>query len=131
MPLNLLQCTVQYSPLLTTVWLQISVVSRLRNLAIKGIKGNSLVVWWLGLHTSTAGGTGLIPGGGTKILQTAWCGKNNKTKTNKQKLLKGIKAMYTANVAIDVDIIIDRHGFRHRWYIELHLRYLFWFLWKM
>ena len=25
------------------------------------------MVQWLGLHTSTAGGTGSIPGGGTKI----------------------------------------------------------------
>ena len=29
--------------------------------------GASLAVWWLRLHTSTAGGTGLIPGLGTKI----------------------------------------------------------------
>ena len=37
------------------------------------IWGNSLEVQWLGLWTSTAGGSGLIPGGGTKILQdTQW-----------------------------------------------------------
>ena len=30
--------------------------------------GTSLVVQWLGLHTSNAGGTGLISGRGTKIL---------------------------------------------------------------
>ena len=29
--------------------------------------GNSLVAQWLGLYTSTAGGTGSIPGQGTKI----------------------------------------------------------------
>ena len=31
--------------------------------------GNSLVVQWLGLRASTAGGTGLIPGQGTNIPQ--------------------------------------------------------------
>ena len=34
------------------------------------------MVQWLGLHTSTAGGSGLIPGQGTKILQgTQHCQK--------------------------------------------------------
>ena len=32
-------------------------------------KLNSLGVQWLGLHAFTAGGTGLIPGQGTEILQ--------------------------------------------------------------
>ena len=32
-------------------------------------EGTSLVVQWLGLCASTAGGTGSIPGQGTKILQ--------------------------------------------------------------
>ena len=31
--------------------------------------GNSLALQWLGLHASTAGGTGSIPGWGTKILE--------------------------------------------------------------
>ena len=31
---------------------------------------NSLVTQWLGLHASTAGGTGLIPDQGTRILHT-------------------------------------------------------------
>ena len=35
------------------------------------LTGNSLVVQWLGLLTSTAGGMGLIPGPGTKIHQAA------------------------------------------------------------
>ena len=34
--------------------------------------GTSLAVQWLELHASTAGGTGLIPGWGTKILQVEW-----------------------------------------------------------
>ena len=33
--------------------------------------GNSLVVQWIGLHASTAGGTGLIPGWRTKIPHAA------------------------------------------------------------
>ena len=37
--------------------------------------GNSLAVQWLGLHASTAGGKGLIPGRGTKISQATWHGQ--------------------------------------------------------
>ena len=37
--------------------------------------GNSLVVQWLGLCACTAGGTGSIPGWGTRILHTAWHGQ--------------------------------------------------------
>ena len=40
--------------------------------------GNSLVVQWLGLHASTAGGMGSIPGRGTKGLQAAWYGQLKK-----------------------------------------------------
>ena len=43
---------------------------------------NSLVVQWLGLHASTAGGLGSIPGQGTKIPQASWWGQKQ---TNKQK----------------------------------------------
>ena len=49
---------------------------------------NTLAVQWLGLHASTAGGTGLIPGQGTKILHAAWHGQkktpNAPTTQNKQ-----------------------------------------------
>ena len=38
--------------------------------------GNSLAVQWLGLHASTAGYTGSIPGPGTKIPQAAQCNPN-------------------------------------------------------
>ena len=34
--------------------------------------GNFLVVWWLRCHTSTAKGTGSIPGQGAKIPQAVW-----------------------------------------------------------
>ena len=48
--------------------------------------GTSLVVQWLRLHASNAGGAGSIPGRGTKIPHTAWHGpKIKKTKkTTKQ-----------------------------------------------
>ena len=36
--------------------------------------GSSLIAQWLRLHTSTAGGTGLIAGWGTKIPRTVWSG---------------------------------------------------------
>ena len=36
------------------------------------------MVQWLGLHTSTARGTGSIPGWGTKILHAAWSKKKKK-----------------------------------------------------
>ena len=32
-----------------------------------------MVVQWLGLHVSTAGGVGSIPGGGAKVLFTVKC----------------------------------------------------------
>ena len=40
--------------------------------ASQGICGTSLAVQWLRLHTSTAGGAGLISGWGTKILHAMW-----------------------------------------------------------
>ena len=36
--------------------------------------GSSLAVQWLGLHTLTGQGAGLIPGWGTKIPQATWHG---------------------------------------------------------
>ena len=38
--------------------------------------GTSQVVQWLRFCPSNAGGTGLIPGQGTKIPQAAGCGQN-------------------------------------------------------
>ena len=43
--------------------------------------GTSLVVQWLRLGASTAGGAGSIPGPGTKISHAAWYGQ--KIKINK------------------------------------------------
>ena len=45
------------------------------NLFIEGIPWRSQ---WLGLHASTTGGTSLIPGWGTKILQATWCDQTKK-----------------------------------------------------
>ena len=49
---------------------------------MKGIKdlGTSLLVLWLRLHASTAGGTDSIPGWGTKILHATWHGRKKKNK---------------------------------------------------
>ena len=43
-------------------------------------KGTSLVVQWLGLHASTAGGMRLIPGRGTKMPHAASAAKKKKKK---------------------------------------------------
>ena len=44
--------------------------------------GTSLVGLWLRLCAPSAGGMGLIPGQGTKILHVAHCSKKKKTQTN-------------------------------------------------
>ena len=45
---------------------------------VKGQPGTSLAVQWLRLHASNAGGTGSIPGQGTKIPHAAWQGQRIK-----------------------------------------------------
>ena len=45
---------------------------------IYGGQGSSLLVQWLARHASTAGGTSLIRGQGTKILQATWHGQKKK-----------------------------------------------------
>lgn len=40
--------------------------------------GNSMVVQWIGLYIFTAKGLDLIPGWGTKILETAWHNQKRK-----------------------------------------------------
>ena len=44
------------------------------------VLGNSLVVWWLGLCASTAGGTGSSPGQGSRFCQKAQPPKKMKIK---------------------------------------------------
>ena len=51
----------------------------------KALSGTSLVVQWLGLHASPAGGMGLIPGWGTKTPQAEQDGQ----KLKKKKKAKG------------------------------------------
>lgn len=41
--------------------------------------GNFLATQWLRPHASTAGGTSLIPGQGTKVLHVIWGGKKKKS----------------------------------------------------
>ena len=60
----------------------------------KGRKGNSLMVQWLGLSVSTAGGTGSISGRGTKISQCAMPPikkKEERRKGNEEKDRRGRK----------------------------------------
>ena len=45
---------------------------------LKKQSGNSLVVQWLRLCASTAGGASVTLGGGTKILHPSQCGQKKK-----------------------------------------------------
>ena len=45
---------------------------------LRMFSGNSLVIQWLGLHISTAGDPGSVPGQGAKILQDALCSQKKK-----------------------------------------------------
>ena len=47
-------------------------------------QGTSLAVQWLRLGASTAGGTGSIPGHGTKIPHATLCSQKKKKKSNSQ-----------------------------------------------
>ena len=51
---------------------------------LKFSDGNSLMVQWLGFRPSTAGGTGLIPGGGTKIPHAKWHGQKKEKGKRKE-----------------------------------------------
>ena len=50
----------------------------LENWLLKSCTGSSLVVQWLRLHTSTAEGTGSMPGRGAKISHAVWCDQKEK-----------------------------------------------------
>ena len=49
----------------------------------KGIRGNSLVIQWLGFCALIAEDLGSVPGQGTKIPQAMWCGQKRKGKKKK------------------------------------------------
>ena len=63
--------------------------------------GTSLAVQWLRLHASTAGGVGLIPCWGTRILHAA---------------LRGQKKRYNHSIAVDV-AISNQVGVDYTWLI--------------
>ena len=63
----------------------------------KCIVGSSLVVQWLGLCASTAGGSGLIPDRGTEILQATQCGHKRKNKKNISLLFVYLRIYSLAN----------------------------------
>ena len=46
---------------------------------LKSFSGTSLVVQWLRLHTSNAGGRGSVPGQGIKIPHATWYSKKKKS----------------------------------------------------
>ena len=48
------------------------------------------MVQWLGLRASTAGGVGLIPGQGTKIMHVVWQKKKKKSSHHKERKKKRI-----------------------------------------
>ena len=64
-------------PLWKTIW-------RFLNKLKIDLPGNSLAVQWLGLHASTAGVTGSIPGWGTKIPHATWQSQKKKKKRKKK-----------------------------------------------
>ena len=49
--------------------------------------GDSLVIQWLGIHASTAGGKGSTPGWGTKILHIVWPQASKQTKLSCKDIL--------------------------------------------
>ena len=58
------------------------------------MKRASLVVQWLGLSAATAGGTGSIPGWGTKSQYAPWSGQKKKKKTNEEKKKQGVNLQW-------------------------------------
>ena len=54
-------------------------------------QGNCLSVQWLGLSASTTRGTDLIPGQGTKILDSSQGGQRKKKKTLQNRTIKIIQ----------------------------------------
>ena len=77
---------------------------------------NSLEVQWLGLLTSTAGGTGSIPGQGNKIQQPKRCSqKKNKKKKKPHKTLEELTREVAMNGKADASgslqgQVVQEHG---------------------
>ena len=70
------------------------------------VDSTSLEVQWLRLCASDAGGVGLIPGQGTKILQAAQC--SHKLKIKKQTKQKAVEATVPQCYEIDIRRERDR-----------------------
>ena len=62
--------------------------------------GTSLVIQWLKLHTSTVGGTGLIPDQGTKILHTTLHSQKIKKLNNKKIKIKSPCKKVTVSIYV-------------------------------
>ena len=60
-------------------------------LGILGSQGTSLGFQLLGLRTSTAWGTGSIPGRRTRIPHAAWCSQKKKKKSQKKELSQPVE----------------------------------------
>ena len=68
--------------------------------------GTPLAVQWLRLRTSIAGGTGSIPGRGTKIPHAVQCGKKKKNKQHKlDKAVDGEWVLSTAQPMVHLPFI--------------------------
>ena len=71
---------------------------------------NSLAVQWLQLSAFTAGGRGLIPGWGTKILQATWHDRKKKGggKREREELPNLIKGIYQEKKKSTANIILNK-----------------------
>ena len=61
-------------------------------------RGTSLVVQWLGLGTSTAGGTGSIPGWRTNILHDKQCSQKKRKKEKKEEIGRVSRGLVTGHI---------------------------------
>ena len=67
--------------------------------------GTSLAVRWLGLSASTAGGTGSIPGRGTKIPRAVWHSQKIKIK----QMASGTLTFHTERIQFSVCLTLRTH----------------------
>ena len=70
----------------------------------KGIRGNSLVIQWLGFCPLIAEDLGSVSGQGTKIPQATWCGQKRKEKKRHKRMVstessKGFKSQKEKSLA--------------------------------
>ena len=75
---------------------------RLATVYIRNDAGTSLVVQWLRLHASTAGGRGFIPGQKAKILSAMWHGQKQKTTKTEMMLYGAVEEPQALECHLDV-----------------------------